>query len=378
MPRALILVLLRMLVLVSTAVSSALLYDYKGAAPAFCVTGDGCAKIKESAFASIAGVSTPVLGVLAFGTLFGLTLLSHKYRRQWMVPVAILGALSAAAFIAIQAFVEHTFCKLCMVVDTSAIAAGGVAVWYWLKADRGDDGAVPTVWWSVMGAVAIAAPQAFGRMQPLPEVKPAILKYWQPDKINIVEMSDFECPFCRMQHPALLEAAKPFEDRIHFVRLTVPLAGHPFARPASRAYLCARDLGKGEAMAHELFTNELTPGTLEQNAAKLAAQGMNLEQYKACLADPKTDARVTDEYKQAHDGIGFKGLPTTWIGGQLFEGAQTTEDLRAAIQREATGGKGLRASVSPIWLWSLLIAAFLGVSVAAVRQGAKGSKSASS
>jgi protein-disulfide isomerase len=368
MPRALILVLFRMLVLVALAVSSALLYDYKGGAPAFCATGDGCAKIKESMFANIAGIPTPFIGVAAFGVLFGLSLLSHARRKQWMVPVSVLGALSAAGFIAIQAFVEHTFCKLCMIIDTSAIIAAGVAIVYRLKADVGNDGLVPAVWWSVVGAAAVVAPQIFGRMQPLPEVKPAVLKYWEPDKINIIEMSDFECPFCRMQHTAFAEAVKPFEDRVHFVRLTVPLASHVNARPASRAYLCAKDQGKGEAMAHELFTNELTPGNIELNATKLGKEGLNLEQYKACLADPKTDGRVTDEYKQAHDAIGFKGLPTTWVGSQLLEGAQKTEDLRAAIEREASGGQGLRPTASPVWLWSLLIALFVAVSAVAVRQ----------
>jgi predicted DsbA family dithiol-disulfide isomerase/uncharacterized membrane protein len=366
MPRALILVLIRTLILIALAVSSALLFDYRGQAPAFCTTGDGCAKIRESSWAVIAGVPTPIIGVLAFVVLFGMTLLSHPRRKQWMVPTAVLGGLAAAAFIAIQAFVEHTFCKLCMIVDTAAILAAIAAVAYRYKAEAGSDGAVSTTWWSVMGALAVAAPQAFGRMQPPPEVKPAILKYWQAGKVNIVEMSDFECPFCRLQHNALAEAIKGQENKVNFVRLTVPLSGHANARPASRAYLCAKEQGKGEEMAHELFTDELTPGTYERHAAKL---GLNVEEFKRCQADAKTDARVTEEYKHAQEGIGFKGLPTTWVGAQLLEGAQSKNELQKAIQEAAAGGSN-RPTASPVWLWLLLVGAFLTVGGLSLRKSA--------
>lgn len=372
MPRALILVLLRILVLVALAVSSALYFDYKGAGATFCQeAGEGCGKIKESAWAEIMGVSTPTIGILAFVVLFGLTLLSHEQRKKWVPPVAVVGAVAALGFIAIQAFVEHTFCKLCMIIDSAAILGAGVAVWYWLKGDRGQDDALSSTWWAVIGATAIAAPQIFGRMQPAPEVKPAILKYWVPGKVTILEMSDFECPFCRMQHPRLLEAMKGLEDRVHFVRLTVPLAGHPQARPASRAYLCARDQGKGEAMAHELFEDELTPGTMDKHAQKLFASGTSLDQFKRCVADPTTDARVTEEYRQAHDVVGFKGLPTAWVGSQLLEGLQEVEDLRAAIEREASPSRTLRPTVSPVWLWSALVAALLGAGALALRKTLK-------
>ena len=369
MPRALILVFIRLFVLLATAVSSALLYDYRGAAPAFCATGEGCAKIKESAWASIAGVPTPVIGLLAFIVLYSLTLLPHPRRKQLMVPTAVLGALGGIGFLLIQAFVEHTFCKLCVVVDTSAILAAGAAVAYWFKGDEGHDGALSQGGWGAIGAVAVVAPLLFGRMQPDPEVKASVSRHWVPGKVNIVELSDFECPFCRIQHASLQSAMEPYSDKINFVRLTVPLGGHPNARPASKAYVCARDLGKGEIMAHALFTTELSKESIEQIVADFAQQqGVDPSQLKACIADPKTDARVGEEYSRARDQIGFKGLPTTWVGKKLFEGAAGPDSLRKAIEHELEGKGTLRPTASPVWLWSGLVGLLLVFGALALRR----------
>ncbi len=371
MPRALILVLIRLFVLAALAASSALMFDYRGGAAAFCAVGEGCDKIKESTWASIAGIPTPILGVLAFVALYALTLLPHPRRKQLMVPAALIGALGGIGFLLIQALVEHAFCKLCVVVDVSSIAAAAAAIVYRARGDAGDDGRLSQGAWGALAALAIAAPLVFGKMQPEPEVKAAISRYWVAGKVNIVEMSDFECAFCRIQHPSTHEVLATYGDRVNFVRLTVPLGGHPNARPASRAYLCARDMGKGEPMAHALFTEELSEGSVDRTVRQLAAQhGLDLAALQRCMSDPKTDARVTEDYNRARDQIGFRGLPTMWVGSQVIEGARGAEALRRAIESQLEGGKSLRPTVSAAWLWSGLVAVLLGAGAWALRKRA--------
>ncbi len=369
MPRAPLLVVIRMLVLIALAVSSALLHDYSVPLPAFCAAGEGCAKIRESTYASLAGVPTPLIGVLAFAVLYGLSLGGHEFRKRWMVPATIIGALCGLAFLAVQAFVEHTFCKLCVVVDSAAVLAAIVAVVYRQRGSQGNDGALPASWWGAAGAIAVIAPLMFASLQPAPPAPPAIVRYWVPGKINVVELSDFECPFCRLQHPDLTAALQPYDARVDFVRLTVPLQGHPHARGASRAYYCAKDQGLGEAMADSLFNAEdISQLGIRKIADEMRARGLILDAFQRCLADPHTDERVSRDYDSAQNEIRFKGLPTVWIGAQLFEGRQQPEVLRRAVQQEASGGVSWRPRISAVWLWGLLVAGFVGLAAVSLRR----------
>jgi protein-disulfide isomerase/uncharacterized membrane protein len=369
MPRAPILVLIRVCALVALAVSAALLHDYTRPLPAFCAEGAGCDQVRQSAYSSILGVPTPVVGVLAFVALFALTLLPHERRRRLMVPVAVLGGVFGAAFLAIQALVLHVFCKLCIVVDLAAVLAAVGGVLYAWKGERGDDGAVSARHWAIAAAVAFVAPFFFGYLQPPPPVKPAILRFWQPNKVTIVELSDFQCPFCRVLHPELAKAIASYPGRVNLVRLTVPLDNHQHAKTASRAYLCAKDQGKGEVMADALFeASDMTETGCEALAGKL--DGLDQAAYKKCFADPKTAERVQAERQLAQREIGFHGLPTLWIGKQQLVGARSEKDLREAIDKQLEGGDGLQPNVSPVWLWTLLMAGIGAVGVRAVR-GAK-------
>ena len=368
MPRGLLLVIVRVFVLVALAVSAALLHDYSVALPAFCEAGQGCEKIRQSSFASLGGLPTPLFGVTAFVVLYILTLLNHELRKRWMVPVAILGALFGFGFIGIQAFVEHTFCILCVIVDSSAVVAAIAALAYRMRASSGSDPAVPSVWWGTAGVVALFAPFLFAWMQPPPPANPAVVQMWSPGKINVVELSDFQCPFCELQHRDLKAALEPYGDKVHFVRIVVPLAGHPQARPAARAYLCAKDQNLGEEMADGLFSaNHVTPEVIQELGHQLQERGLGMEVFLQCLKDPGTEARVNADHKKAYDEIHVKGLPTVWIGTELFEGRQDPDVLKRAVQRQASGTPSSRPTLSPVWLWSILIAGFVVLGVVSLR-----------
>src|SRR6185436_6175530 len=83
-----------------------------------------------------------------------------------------------------------------------------------------------------------------------------------PGKVTIVSFTDFECPFCRKLHPVLDGLRDRHADRVHFVRKMKPLAGHPGARPAAEAWVCA-PLGKRDAVAAALY--EMEPGDLTED-----------------------------------------------------------------------------------------------------------------
>jgi uncharacterized membrane protein/protein-disulfide isomerase len=357
MSRASTLVAFRTLVLVALAASAALLYDYTKPIAAFCQSGGGCETVRQSPFAYVFGVPQPVIGLTAFVLLLVGSFQPHAWRARYLTAIATVGAVAALVFLGIQAFVLHAFCHLCVVVDTCAIALGVIA-WLHRSAKGDSDGALPAFGWSLLAVVAASAPYLFGQMQPKPDVPAAVVALWKPGKLNIVEMSDFECPFCRLLHADMHDALEPYGDRVRVERLTVPLPMHRNARTASRAYVCARVQGKADEMADLLFkAGDLTDQGCRALAKELAAQGLDPTAFEKCFSGPESEAMVEADVRKAK-AITFKGLPTLWIGSQMLIGRRSAEEIRAAIDEELQGKQSAVPRVAQGWLWAGLLALF--------------------
>ena len=82
-----------------------------------------------------------------------------------------------------------------------------------------------------------------------------------------------------------------------------------------------------------LFTTDVATQGPEALAAQLGPS-VSLVSLRKCVDDPRTDARVTADFRRAVDEIGFEGLPTVWIGAQSVMGFKPAESLRAVIDRE--------------------------------------------
>lgn len=365
MRRVLSLVLLRTLILVALAASAALLYDYTRPLAAFCETGAGCETVRNSAFAHIGPVPQPVLGIVAFALLFAITLLPEQHRKRWVLPVAALGGLMGLGFLVIQAVWLRAFCYLCVITDGAAILAAVAALVYARTSGPSEDGLARWLW-ALSAVAATALPYVFGTMQPQPPVPLGVARLWVPGKLNIVELSDFECPFCRRLHFDLLAATKPHADQVNLVRLSVPLRMHPNARPASQAYICAREQSLGEPMAHALFEAEaLSPQAIEHAAQSLVPLKLDLQAWQSCMRDPATDKKVDAESERAKE-IGFRGLPTLWIGEQTITGWRPEEELRKVIDKELAGGAAKPPQVPEALLWVVLFGSFAALATVAV------------
>ncbi len=62
--------------------------------------------------------------------------------------------------------------------------------------------------------------------------------------IELIEFSDFQCPFCLRADPTVQQVLSTYGDKIHFVYRNYPLPNHPTARPAAEAAACADEQGK--------------------------------------------------------------------------------------------------------------------------------------
>jgi protein-disulfide isomerase len=348
--------------LVAVAVSAALLIDYFQPLPSFCDVGSGCAKVRASGYGSILHVPVPLIGLLAFTAVMAVSLVKSETAVLLTRVLALVGGVAGASLLVVQGLLLHVFCKLCVAVDVSAIVAAVAAIF--LSPAKAEESAAAPRWlWPAATAFAMLSPVAWAKFQPSPPVPPEIASLWVPGKLNVVEFADFECPFCRELHPRMTELLREYADHVNFVRLNVPLPSHPDSRTAARAYCCAEDQGKGEAMADALFQSpDLSAQACERLAMSL---GLSPATYRACVASPSTDARIDDQFKRAKSA-GLAGLPTVWIGDRGFVGIQPLSTLRAAFA-EAAHGKPTRLPTALLWAGFATVLAVFGALAMRVR-----------
>jgi len=135
--------------------------------------------------------------------------------------------------------------------------------------------------------------------------------------ITVVEWADFECPFCKRAAPVLEGLVEKFPGKVRFFFKVYPLAIHPHAEPAARAFVAATIQGKPWEMHHRLFEapQGLEPANLEGYAKDL---GLKVDQFKADSANDKVAERVNRDKKQA-EALNFQGTPLIYINGREFE-----------------------------------------------------------
>lgn len=353
--------MLRLGALGALAFSVAALLQYTLPTPTFCAPGGGCDAVRRWASLPVAGMQLaellPLLGVMGFTTLFVGSLVPQRAAARVIGALAVLGGAIAAVLIALQATTIGAWCWLCVGVDVSALVAGGAGVAL-LARSRHADPSGPTHLRSPAWAAAIlavGAPLAWALALPDPELPVAVQRLYRPGALNVVELVDFECPYCRALHPVVKRALADAGGEQNLVRVIVPLAFHPHARDAGHAYYCAERMGQREPMADRLFAAELSRSGL---LAEARALDLDAAEFEACLDDPTTAARLAADERLALEA-GNQGLPTTYIGSRTLLGfhpqrgeAQVREAVVAARE-----GEGSRTRVWPAALVVLAAAA---------------------
>ncbi len=150
--------------------------------------------------------------------------------------------------------------------------------------------------------------------------------------IEMIEFSDFQCPFCLRANPTVQQVLNTYGDRIHFVYRNFPLPNHPNARPAAEAAACAAEQGKFWQYHDRLFANQskLSDADLKQTAAEL---GVNTGEFNACVDSHKYRAKVDADVK-AGEEAGVNGTPAFFINGRSVSGAQPYDVFKKVIDEE--------------------------------------------
>ncbi|MGB5265595.1 MAG: thioredoxin domain-containing protein [Polyangiales bacterium] len=212
-----------------------------------------------------------------------------------------------------------------------------------------------TVTKSGLTKAAAPKPEAPKAGQPDPKaVYKVPLKGNEPQKgpddalVTIVEISDFECPFCGRVTPTLEEVQGKYGKDVRVVWMNNPLPFHKNAKGAANAALEAH-AQKGDkgfwAMHDKMFANQkaLTTDNLEKWAKE---QGLNVSKFKKALADDKYGKTIQEQQALA-SSLGARGTPAFFINGRNLRGAQPLAAFTTVIDEEMAKAKALVAKGTP-------------------------------
>ncbi|MFD1912073.1 DsbA family protein [Halodurantibacterium flavum] len=149
--------------------------------------------------------------------------------------------------------------------------------------------------------------------------------------VTIVEYFDYQCPYCKMNHPMLLDLVAR-DGNLRLVMKDWPIFGAPSVQ-ASQLALGAVELGDYEAAHNALMategrlSNALIEETLEAAGVDPAAAE---EAYKANR--DRWDRFMTRNSKQAAV-FGLRGTPAFIIGTRIYAGALDGRALSTAVSQ---------------------------------------------
>lgn len=156
--------------------------------------------------------------------------------------------------------------------------------------------------------------------------------------VEIIEFSDFQCPYCTRGAETVDQVAKHYGDKVSFVFRHFPLPFHKEAHLAAQAAECAKEQGKFWEYHDTLFANQknLFEPDLKSHAGKV---GLDQAKFDECLGSGRHAKTVDDDLAYGKT-VGMSGTPGFYINGRVVSGAQPFEKFQEIIDQElaAKGG----------------------------------------
>lgn len=163
--------------------------------------------------------------------------------------------------------------------------------------------------------------------------------------VTIVQLSDFQCPFCSRVEPTLNEVVERYGSDVRIVWMNNPLPFHQDAKPAAEAALeIYRQQGDAAFWRFHgvLFENQraLSRSDLERYAQAL---GADMTAFRRALDSHQHEPTIEAQQELA-TRLGARGTPNFFINGRQLQGAQPFARFAAAIDGALAEARELVAS----------------------------------
>ena len=158
--------------------------------------------------------------------------------------------------------------------------------------------------------------------------------------IEVVEFSDYECPFCVRAFAQSLTSVNSYveQGKAKFVYKDYPLPFHQQAQKAAESAHCARDQGGDEAYfkMHDLLFGSGVEGGVVAFKGYAQQLGLDTTEFDSCLDSDKFEEEVQADLTYGSQ-IGVQGTPAFFINGRLISGACPDSTLKSAMEAEENG-----------------------------------------
>lgn len=161
----------------------------------------------------------------------------------------------------------------------------------------------------------------------------------------VIEVSDFQCPFCKQWHDQTYTALRDQYVKTGKIRLAYvnfPLGSHVHAWPAAESAMCAGAQGKFWPMHDALFVTQNmweSPGSPMAVFDSLAnANGMDMKRWRECVKSGIMRPLIQADHDRAARA-GANATPSFMIGDEILTGAQPIGALAQAIDSALAKGK---------------------------------------
>jgi protein-disulfide isomerase len=157
--------------------------------------------------------------------------------------------------------------------------------------------------------------------------------------INLVEFTDFECPFCAADAPIVRQILDAYPSQVRLSFKHFPLPMHKESPLAHEAAMAAGEQGKFWEMHDALFADQdkLTRDDLIARAEHLK---LDMPRFVRDLDGQRFKAVIESDRKEG-GRLGVDGTPYFFINGHAISGAVSLPDFKRVIEaalKEATAG----------------------------------------
>ena len=151
-------------------------------------------------------------------------------------------------------------------------------------------------------------------------------------RVEIIEFSDFQCPYCQRLTETLQELKEEYGDDIRLVFKDYPLPNHAEAFKAAEAGLCANEQGKFWELHDAMFENQNELG-VDALKRQVGALGLDQAAFDSCLDSDRFADEVRADLLQGQ-GLGVSSTPTVFVNGRAVLGAAPFATFDQIIREE--------------------------------------------